>query len=77
MSISDHSPRIPRSPMARRRFLASAAAVGIGAGAVIIGASPAQAAVPEPNIFDTTAWNARHGCAWGAKPSTRSASACA
>ena len=53
MSISDHS------AMPRRRFLASAAVVGIGAGAVIIGASPAQAAVPEPNIFDTTAWDAR------------------
>ena len=51
MSISGHS------AMPRRRFLASA--VAIGAGAVIIGSTPAHAAVPEPNIFDTTAWNAR------------------
>ncbi len=53
MSISDHS------AMARRRFLASAAAVGLGAGAVIIGSSPAQAETIEPTIFDTTAWSAR------------------
>lgn len=53
MSIHDHS------SMARRRFLASAAGVGIGAGTVIIGSTPAQAAVPEPNIFDCTAWEAR------------------
>ncbi len=53
MSISDHS------AMPRRRFLTTAAAAGLGAGAVIIGASPAHAAVPEPNIFSTTAWNAR------------------
>jgi hypothetical protein len=46
--------------MPRRRFLASAAsAVTIGAGAVIIGAGSAQAAVPEPNIFSTTDWDAR------------------
>ncbi|NUQ98217.1 MAG: N-acetylmuramoyl-L-alanine amidase [Streptomyces sp.] len=53
MSIPDHS------SMPRRRFLASAAAVGIGAGAVIIGATPAQAAVPEPNMYDCAAWDAR------------------
>jgi N-acetylmuramoyl-L-alanine amidase len=54
MSISEHS------GMPRRRFLTSSAAVvGFGAGAVIIGSAPAQAAVPEPNIFDTTAWDAR------------------
>jgi hypothetical protein len=49
-----------QSGIPRRRFLSGAAAIGIGAGAVIIGGSaPAQAAVPEPNIFDTTAWDAR------------------
>jgi hypothetical protein len=53
MSIHDHS------SMPRRRFLASAAGVGIGAGAVIIGSTPAHAAVPEPNIFDCTEWDAR------------------
>jgi hypothetical protein len=51
MSIFDHS------AMPRRRFLTAAAAVG--AGAVVIGSSPAHAAVPEPNIYDTTAWDAR------------------
>ena len=53
MSISDHS------SMPRRRFLTATAGLGLGAGAVIIGSSPAQAAVPEPNIFSTTAWSAR------------------
>jgi hypothetical protein len=53
MSISEHS------GMPRRRFLTATAGVGLAAGAVIIGSSQAQAAVPEPNIFDTTAWDAR------------------
>ena len=55
MSISD------RFAIPRRGFLASAAAVGIGAGAVILGSSPAQGQtkVVPPTIFGTTAWNAR------------------
>src|SRR5882757_10262024 len=55
MSISDPA------AMSRRRFLASAAVIGTGtaAGAVIVGRSPAHAAVPEPDIFGTTAWSAR------------------
>ncbi len=49
-----------RSSMPRRRFLASAAAAaGVGAGAVILGAPSAEAAVPEPNIFSCTDWSAR------------------
>lgn len=60
MPVPEHF-SMPRHSLSRRRFLASSAAVlGVGAGAVIIGASPASArAVPEPNIFDTTAWSAR------------------
>ncbi|SFE20401.1 N-acetylmuramoyl-L-alanine amidase [Actinacidiphila alni] len=59
MHASEHS------SLSRRRFLASSAAViGAGAGAVIIGAAPgaraaSPAAVPEPNIFSTSAWSAR------------------
>ena len=53
-------PLLNPSEMPRRRFLAmTAGVVGAGAGAVIIGSTPAQAAVPEPNIFSTAAWDAR------------------
>ncbi|MFF7192280.1 peptidoglycan recognition family protein [Streptomyces sp. NPDC008079] len=52
-----------RAALSRRRFLASAAVLGASAGAVIVGAAPASASaariVPEPNMFDTTAWGAR------------------
>jgi hypothetical protein len=56
MSISDHP---DHSAMTRRRLLASAAAAGIGAGAVMLGASPAEATMVAPTIFSCTAWSAR------------------
>ncbi len=52
-------PTFDNPGLSRRGFLSAAAVIGVGAGAVIIGSAPAQAAVPEPNIYDTTAWNAR------------------
>jgi hypothetical protein len=63
------APQPDRSGPTRRALLGSAAVLGFSAGAVILGAGAAQAAprgaarpstpVPEPNIYDTTAWNAR------------------
>lgn len=56
MSISDH---LHHSAISRRRFLTSAAAAGVGTGAVLLGASPAQATMVAPTIFSCTDWSAR------------------
>lgn len=56
MSISDH---LGHPAMTRRRLLTTAAAAGIGAGAVILGSSPARATMVAPTIYSCTDWSAR------------------
>lgn len=47
------------SAMPRRRFLAGAAAAGLGAGAVLLGATPSFAVAAVPDISDCADWDAR------------------